>query len=83
VWYIPNVKAAHPEKTIHPCQYPVELVERGVLALTDKDDWIIDPYCGVGSSLIAGLKQERKVIGCDKDASYFDPSSASGPGVLR
>jgi adenine-specific DNA-methyltransferase len=71
IWYIPNVKAAHPEKTIHPCQYPVELVERCVLALTDKDDWVIDPYCGVGSSLIAGLKQERKVIGCDKNANYI------------
>jgi len=56
VWDIPNVKANHPEKTIHPCQFPVELVERCVLALTDENDWILDPYCGVGSALIAGLK---------------------------
>lgn len=72
VWYIPNVKAAHPEKTIHPCQYPIELVERCVLALTQADDWVLDPYCGVGSSLIAGLKQDRKVIGCDKEERYID-----------
>jgi DNA modification methylase len=71
VWSIPNVKAAHPEKTIHPCQYPVELIERCVLALTERDDWILDPYCGVGSSLIAGLKQGRKVIGCDRNADYI------------
>ncbi len=70
VWYLPNVKAAHPEKTIHPCQYPVELVERCVLALTDEDEWILDPYCGVGSSLIAGLKHGRRVIGCDKEEEY-------------
>ncbi len=72
IWYIPNVKAAHPEKTIHPSQFPVELVERCVLALTDEDDWVIDPYCGVGSALIAGLKQERKVIGCDKETAYIE-----------
>ena len=34
VWDIPNVKANHPEKTEHPCQFPVELVQRCVLALT-------------------------------------------------
>src|SRR5882757_7585544 len=32
IWDIPNVKANHPEKTFHPCQFPIELVERCVLA---------------------------------------------------
>jgi DNA modification methylase len=72
VWDIPNVKANHPEKTIHPCQFPVELVERCVLALTDAGDWVLDPYVGVGSSMIAGLKHDRRVIGCDKEMRYTD-----------
>jgi DNA modification methylase len=72
VWDIPQVKAAHPEKTEHPAQYPIELVERCVLALTNEDDWILDPYCGVRSSLIAGLKHNRKVIGCDKEIRYIE-----------
>lgn len=72
IWNIPNVKANHPEKTIHPCQFPIELVERCVLALTNEDDWVLDPYCGVGSALIAGLKHNRKVIGCDKEAKYIE-----------
>lgn len=71
VWDIPNVKANHPEKTEHPCQFPVELVERCVLALTNEDDWVLDPYCGVGSSLIAGLKHGRRVVGCDKESAYI------------
>ncbi|MBM3323257.1 site-specific DNA-methyltransferase [candidate division WOR-3 bacterium] len=70
IWDIPNVKANHPEKTIHPCQFPVELVERCVLALTDEDDWVLDPYVGVGSALLAGLMHNRRVIGCDKESSY-------------
>jgi adenine-specific DNA-methyltransferase len=72
VWEIPNVKANHPEKTIHPCQFPVELVERCVLALSNEGDWVMDPYCGVGSTLIAGLKHGRKVIGCEKERQYVD-----------
>lgn len=71
VWDIPNVKANHPEKTIHPCQYPVELVERCVLALTNPHDLVLDPYCGVGSTLIAGIKQDRRVAGCDREADYI------------
>jgi len=71
IWDIPNVKANHPEKTIHPCQFPVELVERCVLALTNEGDWVLDPYCGVGSALLAGLKRGRKAIGCDKEQDYI------------
>lgn len=71
LWDIPNVKANHPEKTAHPCQFPVELVERCVLALTNEGDWVLDPYCGVGSSLVAAMKHGRKGIGCDKEPSYI------------
>ncbi|HBF34626.1 TPA: site-specific DNA-methyltransferase, partial [Candidatus Sumerlaeota bacterium] len=56
---IPNVKSNHPEKTTHPCQYPIELIERCVLALTNEGDWTLDPFGGVGSSLIAALKHNR------------------------
>ena len=72
IWNIPNVKANHPEKTLHPCQFPIELVERCVLALTNKDDWVLDPYCGVGSVSIAAIKNERKSAGCDKEGKYIE-----------
>jgi len=70
IWEIPNVKSNHPEKTIHPCQFPVELVERCVLALTNENDWVLDPFAGVGSSLIAALKNHRNAIGIEKEANY-------------
>jgi len=71
IWEIPNVKANHPEKTEHPCQFPVELVERCVLAFTNEDDWVFDPYCGVGSALIAAAKHKRRAVGCDWDEKYL------------
>jgi adenine-specific DNA-methyltransferase len=70
VWEIPNVKANHVEKTDHPCQFPVGLVERLVLALTNKSDNVLDPYLGVGSSAVAALKNERNAFGCDSVAEY-------------
>ncbi len=70
IWEIPNVKSNHPEKTVHPCQFPVELVERCVLAFTDEDDWVLDPFCGVGSSLIAAVKHGRRAVGIDRDPEY-------------
>lgn len=71
VWDIPNVKANHPEKTVHPCQFPVELVERCVLAMTDPGDRVIDPFAGVGSTLLAALKHDRIAIGIDKEEPYL------------
>lgn len=71
LWDIPNVKANHPEKTIHPCQFPIELVERCVLALTNQDDWVLDPFSGVGSALLAALRHNRRAIGCEKEAHYL------------
>jgi DNA modification methylase len=70
LWDIPNVKSNHPEKTDHPCQYPIELVERCVLAFTDVDDWVLDPYSGVGSALIAALRHDRRAAGCDWEPDY-------------
>lgn len=72
VWIFPNVKNNHPEKTIHPCQYPVELVERLVLSLTNAGDTVFDPYVGVGSSAIAALKHNRRAFGCDIVGEYIE-----------
>ena len=65
VWIFPNVKSNHVEKTAHPCQFPVELVERLVLSMTNEGDRVFDPYMGVGSSIIAAIKHNRVGYGCD------------------
>ena len=72
VWAFPNVKSNHPEKTIHPCQFPVELVERLVLSMTDAGDSVLDPFVGVGSSIIAALKHGRNGFGCDRVHEYVE-----------
>ncbi|GAP19900.1 DNA-methyltransferase [Leptolinea tardivitalis] len=72
LWIIPNVKSNHVEKTEHPCQYPVELIERLVLSLTNEGDWVFDPFLGVGSSIIAALRHNRRGIGAEVYPKYID-----------
>ena len=72
LWVIPNVKHNHVEKTEHPCQFPVELVERLVLSLTNPGDRVFDPYIGVGSAAIAAVKHGRSAYGCDTVQRYID-----------
>ncbi len=70
LWNIPNVKSNHPEKTVHPCQYPIELIERLVLSMTIENGIVLDPFMGVGSTLLAALLHDRKAIGVDKEKEY-------------
>ena len=76
VWIFPNVKSNHVEKTIHPCQFPVELVERLVLSMTQPGESVLDPYMGVGSAVIAALKNGRRGYGCDVVQEYVDVAEA-------
>ncbi|MCB8949168.1 MAG: site-specific DNA-methyltransferase [Ardenticatenaceae bacterium] len=72
IWDIPNVKANHREKTEHPCQYPIELIERCVLALTNEGSWILDPFAGVGSTLLGAYMHNRNAVGIELHQKYID-----------
>lgn len=69
-WVIPNVKSNHVEKTDHPCQFPVELIERLVLSMTNEDDWVFDPFLGTGTSIIAAVRHNRRGVGADVMPQY-------------
>lgn len=72
VWTIPNVKSNHVEKTGHPCQFPVELIERLVLSLTQEGDWVLDPFLGTGTSIIAALRHNRRGVGAEVLNKYVE-----------
>lgn len=72
VWVIPNVKSNHVEKTDHPCQFPVSLIERLVLSMTQEGDLVVDPFLGVGTSCIAALLHDRKSAGADIEKKYIE-----------
>jgi len=72
VWEIPNVKSNHVEKTDHPCQFPIALIERLVLSLTNEDDWVLDPFLGTGTTIIAAIRHERRGAGAEVFSKYTD-----------
>lgn len=71
LWVIPNVKHNHIEKTTHPCQFPIELIQRLVLALTEPGDLVVDPYMGVGSTACAAVLNKRRAAGADLVPEYL------------
>ncbi len=87
VWIIPNVKHNHVEKTDHPCQFPVELVERLILSLTNEGDLVVDPFMGAGSALAAALINRRRSAGADVVKRYVQITKsrldAAHQGTLR
>jgi len=71
LWVIPNVKNNHVEKTDHPCQFPIELVDRLILSMTNKKDWVLDPFLGSGTSIISALRHRRKGAGAEINKKYI------------
>ncbi|MBM3203960.1 site-specific DNA-methyltransferase [Candidatus Woesearchaeota archaeon] len=70
VWIIPNVKSNHVEKTDHPCQFPVELIERLVLSMTNPGQIVFDPFLGTGTSIIAAVRHGRHGMGAEMQPRY-------------
>ncbi|MGB5157097.1 MAG: site-specific DNA-methyltransferase, partial [Desulfobacterales bacterium] len=72
LWVIPNVKSNHVEKTGHPCQFPVELIERLVLSMTNEGDRVFDPFLGTGTSIIAAIRHKRRGAGAETVTKYIN-----------
>lgn len=70
VWDIPNVKANHVEKTGHPCQFPVALVQRLVRALCPQGGLVVDCFAGSATAGIAAMAEGRRFAGCDVNPIY-------------
>lgn len=56
----------------HPCQLPVHLLERLILATTDENDVVLDPMVGTGTTCVAAKKLGRRFIGIDIDPKYVE-----------
>jgi adenine-specific DNA-methyltransferase len=70
IWLFRNVKHNHEEQTIHPCQFPEDLIARIVLATTDKGQIVFDPYMGAGTCAVVARDLERRFLGSENNPSY-------------
>ena len=60
------------ERTSHPAQYPEELVERILLAGTNRGDVVLDPFMGSGTSAVVAKKLGRHYLGYETVKEYCD-----------
>jgi site-specific DNA-methyltransferase (adenine-specific) len=73
VWTIPPESA---RRVGHPAPFPVELPEQLIHLYTFKDDLVLDPFMGSGSTLVAAARLGRRYAGYDLDAGYVEMARA-------
>lgn len=74
VWKIPMVSGNFLERTGHPAQYPEKLIERIILAGSNKGDLVLDPFMGSGTTAVVAKKLGRKYIGYEIVPDYIEMS---------
>jgi len=70
IWLFRNVKHNHEEQTIHPCQFPEDMIARIVLATTNEGDLVLDPYMGTGTVAVVARDHGRRFAGAEMDEHY-------------
>jgi site-specific DNA-methyltransferase (adenine-specific) len=70
--YIPVINTMSKERTGYPTQKPLALLERIILASSNKGDVVLDPFCGCATTCIAAEKLGRKWIGVDVSHKAFE-----------
>ena len=70
VWAFRNVKHNHEERTLHPCQFPEDLIARIVVSTTHPKALVLDPYMGSGTVAVVARDLGRHFIGSERDRKY-------------
>jgi site-specific DNA-methyltransferase (adenine-specific) len=82
VWTKNNHTASKDHIGWHPTTKNIEILERMVLAYTNKNDVVLDVFMGSGSTAVAALRAGRNYLGCEKDVEYFDKSNERIENIL-
>ena len=76
VWQIAKVTSgfnrSSEERTNHPAQFPLDLIDRITLGFSNENDILLDPFMGSGTTAISALKNRRNVIGFEIGEDYCE-----------
>lgn len=70
-WFIHRPARRKKSEILHPAKYPESLVEEFIKFFTKKNAWVLDPFLGTGSSLIAAGNLMRNSVGVELSLNYF------------
>ena len=67
-----NITAEKAKKIGHPAPFPVELPKKFINLYSFKDDLILDPFIGSGTTAVASKLLERKYVGYEINKNYIE-----------
>ena len=74
-WFIHRPPKRKEDEILHPAKYPESLIEEFILFFTKKNEWVLDPFMGTGSTLIAAASAGRNAVGIELNKNYFRTSA--------
>ncbi len=78
-WNLPicngNERLKKNGKKVHSTQKPESLLHRIILASTNKNDLVLDPFLGSGTTAVVSKKLGRNYLGIEKEKKYFEAAS--------
>lgn len=72
IWELYYEKRDVRDKNIHPAVFPISLPKRCIELFTHKGELVLDPFMGIGTTLIAARDLQRNAIGFDLNKKYVD-----------
>ncbi|MCL5028209.1 MAG: site-specific DNA-methyltransferase [Bacteroidetes bacterium] len=73
-WFIHRPPRRKNNELLHPAKFPETLVEEFISFFTKEGDWVLDPFMGTGSALIAAGNLKRNGVGVELSKEYFNIS---------
>jgi DNA modification methylase len=73
-WFVHNPPRRKTNEILHPAKYPETLVEEFIRFFTKNNEWVLDPFLGTGSTLVAAGNSGRNGIGVEIMNKYFNTS---------
>jgi len=74
VWKLPAIASWEKSCTKHPTQKPLSVLTRIILASTEQNAWILDPFAGSSTTGIAANLSNRRFLGIDLEEKYLEIS---------
>lgn len=74
VWTTSLTKPSEKKQGKHPTQKPLEILDKIILASTNENDLVLDPFCGSSTTGISAVRLNRRYIGIDNEKEYLEIS---------
>ncbi|HAB53683.1 MAG: hypothetical protein A2315_08900 [Ignavibacteria bacterium RIFOXYB2_FULL_35_12] len=71
-WFVHRPPRRKEEELLHPAKFPESLIEEFISFFTKEGEWILDPFLGTGSTMLAAGKLNRNAVGIELSKDYYD-----------